>query len=206
MRASRCSIVLLLVAACSGVPERAARDVRDRDAGVAAPGAAAAASEVASLYDLPGDWTDQRGQAFPLAALRGRPQLIALVYTSCAATCPLIVAELQRIEAALTLVQRAELGVVLVSLDPDRDTPGMLSAYARRSQMDSARWVLLRGSDAAVRALAGVLDERYRRLAGGEIAHTNGITLLDREGVMRHRQERLGDSEATVRALRALFR
>jgi protein SCO1 len=140
-----------------------------------------------------------------LSALRGRAQLVAMVYTSCTATCPLIVAELQRIEASLDASQRAQLGVVLVSLDPDRDTPGMLQAYAERSGMDTARWVLLRGSDADVRAMAGVLDERYRRMEGGEIAHTNGITLLDRDGVLRHRQERLGDNAETSRVLRGLL-
>lgn len=196
----RWSLLLLLPLAACAAPD-------PEVATAAEPGAAAGASPAggASLYDLPGDWTDQRGAALPLRALRGRPQLVAMVYTSCTATCPLIVAELQRIEAALPPAQRAELGVVLVSLDPDRDTPGLLSAYAERSRMDTARWVLLRGSDADVRAMAGVLDERYRRLEDGEIAHTNGITLLDRDGVVRFHQERLGDHALTTSVLRSLF-
>jgi protein SCO1/2 len=191
--------VCLPFAACGAPAPRA-------EAAAADSAALPAPHDGASLYALPGDWTDQRGQPMALAALRGRPQLVAMVYTSCTATCPLIVAELQRIEASLDAAQRAQLGVVLVSLDPDRDTPGMLQAYAERSGMDTARWVLLRGSDADVRAMAGVLDERYRRMQGGEIAHTNGITLLDRDGVPRHHQERLGDNAETSRVLRGLLR
>jgi protein SCO1/2 len=201
MRMLRCRSLLLLLplVACAAPHPDAAT--------VAEPGAIAAAAPAggASLYDLPGEWTDQHGEARSLRALRGRPQLVAMVYTSCSATCPLIVAELQRIEAALPPGQRAELGVVLFSLDPDRDTPGMLRAYAERSRMDSARWLLLRGSDADLRAMAGVLDARYQRLADGEIAHTNGITLLDREGVRRFHQARLGDHALTASVLRSLF-
>jgi protein SCO1 len=177
----------------------------DTEAASSAAPPPAASAEGPSLYDLPGDWTDQRGEPMPLSALRGRPQLVAMVYTSCTATCPLIVAELQRIEASLPPEHRAALGVVLVSLDPDRDSPGLLSAYAERSRMDTTRWVLLRGRDADVRAMAGVLDERYRRLEDGEIAHTNGITLLDRDGVVRFHQEALGDHALTTSVLRSLF-
>src|SRR6478672_1957347 len=137
-------LVALLVAACART-ERPA-PARDR-----------APAGGFSVYDLRATWHDQRGAPRTLASLRGRPQAIALVYTHCQATCPLIVGQLKRLEAATTL------GLVLVSLDPERDTADRLAAFAAEHELDAARWTLLRGSDDDVRELAAVLGVRYRR-------------------------------------------
>jgi protein SCO1/2 len=158
-----------------------------------------------SLYDLPGAWRDQRGDTLHLAALAGRVRVVAMVYTSCRATCPLIVADLKRIESAVAPAGSAGVGFVLVSLDPWRDTPGRLATWAAATGLDPARWTLLSGSDDSVRELAASLDVRYQSQPGGEIAHTNGLTVLDRQGRVAHQQTGLGDTEATIRTVRALL-
>jgi protein SCO1/2 len=160
-------------------------DPAERDTGASDP-------DDASLYILTSEWRDQSGRALKLADLGDRVHLVAMVYTSCTLTCPLIVGELQRIEASVAPAQRAALGVVLVSLDPDRDTSERLAEYAHTNKLDPARWTLLNGSDADVRELAAVLNVRYQAQPDGEIAHTNGIAVLDRRGVVVHYQPTLG--------------
>ena len=159
-----------------------------------------------SLYDLRSEWRDQRGHVVRLPALAGKVRVVAMVYTSCQVTCPLIVADLKRIERALPPDRRGDVGFVLVSIDPERDTPGQLAAWAERTELDPARWTLLAGDDEAVRELAASLDVRYQAQPDGELAHTNAVTVLDHAGGMVHRQLGLGDTDVTIRATRALLR
>lgn len=140
-----------------------------------------------SIYQIGSTWTRQDGTSIKLADLAGRPTLVALVYTSCRASCPIIVAAMQRIERKLPEVQRAHVRFVLVTFDPARDTPEKLAAYAKSRLLDPARWTLLHGSDEAVRELSVVLGVHYRQVEGGDYAHDNVITLLDEHGVVRER-------------------
>ena len=177
---------------------------------VAAPSVTVASVDTAderwSLYDLPSAWRDQTGAALRLPALAGKVRVVAMVYTSCHATCPLIVADLKRIEASIPAARRDAVGFVLVSLDPERDTPGRLAEWAARTQLDPSRWTLLAGDDGAVRELSAALGVRYQAQADGEVAHTNAITVLDAAGAVAHQQPGLGDpAGATVAAVRHLL-
>lgn len=180
-------VVLALLAACA--PAR--REERPASASAATAAAAAAAPSGAdgySVYDLPASWRDQRGEARTLASLGGRVQVVAMVYTHCSATCPLVLAQLKRIESSIPAARRDQVGFVLVSIDPERDTPGRLAEFAASSRLDPARWTLLAGSDDAVRELAAVLGVRYQKADAGELAHANVLTVLDRTGVIAHQQ------------------
>lgn len=154
-----------------------------------------------SVYDLPSTWRDQRGAERTLSSLAGRVQVVAMVYTQCTATCPLAIAEMKRIEA----VTDTSVGLVLVTLDPDHDTPAVLADYARMRQLDGTRWTLLTGAADDVRELAGLLGIRYRRLSPAELAHSNTITLLDPSGHAVHQQQGLGEGNETIAAARALL-
>jgi len=154
---------------------------------------AGAIGEAFSLYDLGSTWKDQRGETVPLGQLAGKVRVVSLVYTSCHATCPAILVELKRIEESIPADRRDDVGFVLVSLDPARDTPGRLATWAEGNQLDPVRWTLLNGSEAAVRELAAILDVRYQQLPDGEVAHANVITVLDTSGTVVHQQVTLGD-------------
>ena len=76
-----------------------------------------------SLYHLEGEWWDQNGEHRPLESLGGRVQLVTMVYTNCAFACPRIVGEMKRLESAFAERYGDDVGFVLFSLDPERDTP-----------------------------------------------------------------------------------
>ncbi len=153
-----------------------------------------------SIYGLTSDWRDQMGDTIQLSSLAGRVRVVAMVYTSCAATCPLIVADLKRIESSLPEHRRDAVGFVLVSLDPDRDSHDRLAEWAAQTRLHPARWTLLNGDDSAIRELAATLDVRYQAQVDGEFAHSNGITVLDADGVIAHQQTTLGDPDRTTAA------
>jgi protein SCO1 len=157
----------------------------------AASDAPIAASDF-SVYDLETRWRDQDGADRVLASLRGKTQVVAMVYTHCTHTCPAIVAEMKRLEAALPAEERAKVGFVLVSLDPDRDDPAQLKTFATSMRLPADAWTLLTSDEDAVRELAALLGIRYRAEADAQISHSNTYLVLDADGRMVHRQDGVG--------------
>lgn len=160
-------------------------------ASAAAP-AAPAALPGDSLYLLEDRFSDQAGKPFVLADRRGKPQLVAMFYTSCRYICPLIVDSAKGVEHRLSPEERARLGILLVSLDPDRDDTAALASVASKRKLDPARWTLARTDAAGVRRVAALLGVRYRALADGEFNHSSAMVLLDAEGRVLARTEKLG--------------
>jgi protein SCO1/2 len=149
-----------------------------------------AASAAGSLYELALPLQTASGASAGLDLHRGHPVLIAMFYGTCTQACPLTVAKLRSIEAALPEAQRREMRVLLVSLDPARDTPAAMARLGARHGLD-ARWTLARTEDEHVRELAAALGVKYRALPDGEINHSAVITLLDGAGVPQARLESL---------------
>ena len=144
-----------------------------------------------SLYHLQAGLTDQHGQSLQWADLRGRPQLVSMFYANCHLMCPLIIENAKAVQKQLPDDQRAKLGVAMISLDPARDTPAALADVATRHRTpDDWRYLAPGAND--VRALASVLDVRYRFREDGSINHTSVLVLLDAQGRELARSEVAG--------------
>lgn len=193
-----CAIAIAgLAIAAPGCGLAPRRDTAGR--GVAGGGRAArAASE--SVYQLDLAFVDQDGRGVHLRDLRGETVLAAMMYTSCQSACPRLIADLQGIERVIPRGERERTRLVLVSLDPARDSPAALRAFARAHALDPSRWTLLTASEDEVRQLAMVLGVRYRAEANGEILHSSTIVLIDKDGVIRHRQVGLGQDPGPLLA------
>lgn len=168
-------LALFLAAAPTGHEHHAA----------AAEAEGADAPSTESIYNVTSPWTDAGEKRWVLKAFAGAPVVIAMIYTSCQAVCPMLVSDLQRVERDLPVALRGQVRFVLVSFDPARDTPKRLAQYAKERGLP-AKWTLLTGSADDVRELAAVLGMRYRP-TGKDFAHSNLITVLDSGGVVRHR-------------------
>ncbi len=159
-----------------------------------------AATQKPIAVPLPGDsvlqientFTNQDGHNFKLSERRGKPQLVAMFYTSCRYICPLIIDSGKGIDNALTPAERKNLSILLVSIDPARDTPEALMFIVKKRKLDTSRWTLARTDEKSVRTLAALLGVRYRVLSDGEFNHTSALTLLDAEGRVMARTETLG--------------
>jgi len=162
------------------------------------PPSAPAALPSDSIYHLSMALRDPQGKLAQLAAWRGHPVLIAMVYTSCKSVCPLIVADLKRIEAALSPVARERTRVLLVSLDARRDDTGALRKFVERHRLDPRRWLVATPAPGDVRPLAALLGVRYRALPNGELLHTPLIALLDGGGTPRARLEGVGTNASEL--------
>lgn len=145
-----------------------------------------------SIYQLPLPLTTSQGQTRDWRSLRGKPQLISMFYTSCQFVCPLIIETGKAVERQLTPDQQKRLGITFISMDPARDTPAALKNMADKRKLDPARWTLASPKASDVRAAAGVLGIRYRQLADGEFNHTSVVILVDAEGRILARSEKIG--------------
>ena len=145
-------------------------------------GVALAATPGDSVYQLQAKLEDQSGAAATLERYRGQPVIISMFYGSCPHVCPMLISTIQRYERELPEAQRRQLRVLMVSIDPKRDTPARLAEVAERHRVDRERWTLARTDAASVRKLAAVLNIQYRELPDGEFNHSTVITLLDPSG------------------------
>jgi protein SCO1 len=145
-----------------------------------------------SVYQLALPLTDQDGHTADWRGLRGKPRVVSMFYTSCQYICPLIVDSGKAIEHQLSPAERGRIGIVLISMDPARDTPTALRKVFDKRALDASRWVLAAPPAADVRAVAGLLGIRYRQLANGEFNHGSALVLLDAQGRILARTEQVG--------------
>lgn len=154
-----------------------------------------------SIYQLDAKWTDDTGASVQLAAFRGQPVIVAMFFAQCEYACPMLVADIRRARELLAPDLQAKARVVLVSFDTARDTPAALKAYRARMLLD-ASWTLLRGEEAAVQDLAMLLGVKFKRDARGQFAHSNLVTVLNKEGEIAHQRAGLqGDMSDVARAI-----
>jgi len=96
------------------------------------------------------------------------------------------------VQANLTPDERARLHVTFISFDPARDKTRALAQLRVDRELDRAQWTLARLEPADVRTVAALLGVRYRALANGDFNHTSALILLDADGRVVARTERLG--------------
>jgi protein SCO1 len=123
---------------------------------------------------------DQQGAPFAAADLRGRPSLVFFGFTNCPYICPTTLAKLAQVkrEAAIP-----DLRVLMVSVDPERDTPEALAAYLQRFDPE---FVGLTGEKRTIEELAKNLGVAVARseLPGDTytVDHTSAVFLIDARG------------------------
>jgi protein SCO1/2 len=145
-----------------------------------------------SVYHLPDDWVTQHSDSLAFEDLQGQVLVVVMIYTSCQAACPRLVADMRRIEQGVENSSKDQVTYVLVSIDPETDTPERLNTFAIENRMDDGRWVFLRGSEESVRTFANVVAVKYKQITPIDFSHSNIISVFDQEGVMRYQQEGLG--------------
>ena len=145
-----------------------------------------------SVYNLQVSVEDQLGEITGLDRHRGQPVLVTMFYASCPHVCPMLVSTIKLTESKLSDKDRADLRVLTISIDPERDTPEKLLETMERHTVDASRWSMVRPEPGDLRAIAGVFGVRYKQLPDGQFNHTTKIVLLDRDGVRVGSTEQLG--------------
>ncbi|WP_422851742.1 SCO family protein [Flavobacterium nitratireducens] len=152
-----------------------------------------------SIYNLPSKWTNQNGQHIEMKDMKGKVLVMVMIYTSCKAACPRLVADMRNIEQRLPESIKDKVKMVLVSIDPETDTPKRLKAFAIENKMNSNQWVFLRSTEENTREFAAVLAVNYKKISPIDFSHSNIISVFNADGELTYQQEGLGvNSDATI--------
>jgi len=175
--------------------------------GLAAAGARVVQASASDVFALPGDelppdtyprldrdaprlgLVDQFGERLDLERLSGRPALLTFAFGHCATVCPMIVR--QSVEAQERVRERVAAGevppsrvprVVIVTLDPWRDTPSRLPSMAESWKVSEDAFVLSGGVEEVNDALDRWNVARTRNPQSGDVVHPPLVYVLDASG------------------------
>src|SRR5699024_193807 len=147
----------------------------------------------ASIYNVSSAWKTRYGNTIKLDSLRGKVQVVAMVYTYCEHACPRILADMKRIEGALNQDALSKTNFTIVSIDPERDSPQRLRQFADENNLSDNRWTLLNGDQGDILELAALLGFKYKRVSETDFTHSNMITVLNKEGEVTYQRNKLVD-------------
>jgi len=125
---------------------------------------------------------NQRGEKVTLDAFAGRPVFLTFAYAHCTTICPVIV---DSVRTAVAELGAAAPQVVVVTLDPWRDTPGSLPRIVASWRLEGAE--VLSGEPEEVLAVLEAWNVPIRRdEKTGEISHPALVYVLDGEGTIAY--------------------
>lgn len=131
--------------------------------------------------------TNQEGRPVRLADLRGKPVLLTFIYTTCPDVCPLVTADMVRIQGVVKGRGGPDVFFLSVTTDPEVDRPDVMKAYAERHGADLTSWAFLTGAPEEMQAVWSAYGVKVRRRARGLVEHTGITLLIDPQGRIRFR-------------------
>ncbi|HEX3460918.1 MAG TPA: SCO family protein [Acidimicrobiales bacterium] len=138
---------------------------------------------------------NQNGAPTTLASFRGKTVVLAPMLTLCQEVCPLTTQNLLLMQQAINKAGLAkQVAIIEYSVDPGRDTPARLAAYAK---LTGATWTLLTGNQANVAAMNSFFYVEAQQVPEGsppqldwwthqpltyDVNHSDGFFIIDSSG------------------------
>jgi protein SCO1/2 len=118
--------------------------------------------------------TDQAGQPFGSADLRGRVWVAGFIFTRCPSICPAISSRMAKIQHRARGIE-SDFRLVSFSVDPAYDTPARLEEYARRFRASPRMWKMLTGS---LESMKSTVEEGLKIAMGAPVGETDFASLF----------------------------
>ena len=124
---------------------------------------------------------------------KGKITLMSMVFTHCPDICPMTTHNMRLVENRLSEDLKDQIKFIVISFDPDRDTPSVLKKYAELRDYSFDRWSLLSGDKQHTKEVMLKFDVKAiftdSTYADGELSynimHTDRISLIDQKGKLR---------------------
>ena len=130
--------------------------------------------------------TNQDGEQVSMKALEGRWNLLFFGYTFCPDICPATLAQLRQLQGQLPAETLAKLQIVLVTVDPNRDTPEQLKKYL---DYFDAGFIGLTGEQATIQKLANSVSIPFIPADTSKenytVDHSGNLVLIGPDGRQR---------------------
>lgn len=190
MRALIFSLCVWLLAACGD------------GGGVSFKGSDIAGTKLGQHWTLVG----MDGKTYTPESFRGKVTLVFFGFTQCPDVCPTALAELTQVMKLLG-DRASQVQVLMISVDPERDTPEVLSAYISGF---NDRFLGLTGSAEQIKAAAGAFKAYYAKVPGAKgnysMDHSSSFYLLDKKGDARVMLNSTIGAAAVAHDIEALLR
>lgn len=120
--------------------------------------------------------------------------LMAMVYTHCPDICPMTTHNMQLIESKLNKEELEKVRFVVITFDPNRDTPEVLKKFAEIRDINFSRWSFLSGDEQNTKEVmlkfdikAVPADSSFDQEGNLSyyIIHTDRLSLIDQNGWLR---------------------
>ena len=113
--------------------------------------------------------------------------------------------DIKNIESGLNADMQKNVRFLLITMDPEHDTPERLKAFMKEHQLNY-KWSLISSDNDATMEIANVLGVRIKKLSDGGFDHSNAVFVINRNGVIEHKQDGLGqDPGGTIKAISSLL-
>ena len=135
--------------------------------------------------------TNQNDQVTTLADLSNHVWVADIIFTRCAASCPIMSSQMKSLQSALP--PSSPVRLVTLTCDPDYDTPAVLKKYGERYGADFRRWMFLTGTAKSLSDLAtgglklGVtpVPPKERTAPTDFFVHSTIFVVVDRQARLR---------------------
>lgn len=133
---------------------------------------------------------DQTGAPFDSKRLAGKIWIANFMFTSCPDVCPMLTSKMRSLQLRFGN-HRKQVEFVSISVDPDTDTPAVLTKFAREHDADLSNWSFLTGPREQVRS---VVMEGFKQAMQEvpakddeprNILHGTHIALIDKQARIR---------------------
>ena len=123
--------------------------------------------------------TNQQGEPLGLSDMAGKIWVADFIFTNCPTICPAMTQEMARLQSEFVA---DPVYFVSFSVDPERDTPKVLSRYASAYGADNRRWHFLTGDKTKIYQLAEQGFSLAAGHKGSEILHSPRFVLVKADG------------------------
>jgi protein SCO1/2 len=138
--------------------------------------------------------TNQKNEMLTEQDLLGQVYVVEFFFTTCPSICPIMTNNLLKVQNAYASEMR--LSLLSVSINPNYDTPEVLSEYAKSYGITHPNWHLLTGDSEVIFAMANTGFNLYvgpgSELDGG-FEHSGFFALVDAQGKIRSRYDQYGN-------------
>lgn len=146
------------------------------------------------------EFTDQNGKLVSNANFENKVYVVEFFFTSCPTICPKMNENMVKVQKEF--YGNPSFAIASISIDPERDTPEVLKAYAEEKGATLKNWYFLTGDKEAI---YGFSNDGFKLYAGenkdaaGGFEHSGLFALIDKDGYIRSRTVVNGEIENPIK-------
>ena len=145
-------------------------------------------------------FTNQFGETVTNDFYKDKVYVVEFFFTTCPTICPVMTQNTVLIQNKF--YGNPKFGIASVSINPENDTPAVMKAYAEEKGATMKSWNFLTGNQEKVYQFS---NEGFKLYAGkndeveGGFEHSGLFALVDKNGFIRSRTVKMGESENPIK-------